>query len=34
MDNSMNKDHLKKIEEIILFVVLMAGLLFMVIYWK
>jgi hypothetical protein len=34
MDNSMNKDQLKKIEEIVLFVALMAGLLFMVIYWK
>jgi hypothetical protein len=34
MDNSMHKDHVKKIEEILLFVVLMAGLLFMVIYWR
>jgi hypothetical protein len=34
MDNSMNKNFLKKIEEILLFVVLMAGLLFMVIHWK
>jgi hypothetical protein len=34
MYNSMNKNHLKKIEEIVLFAVLMAGLLFMVIYWK
>ncbi len=34
MDNSMNKNLLKKIEEILLFVVLMAGLLFMVIHWK
>ena len=34
MDNSMRKNELKKLEEILLFVVLMAGLLFMVIYWK
>ncbi len=34
MDNSMNKNHLEKIEEIVLFVALLAGLLFMVIYWK
>ena len=34
MDNRMNKNHLKKIEERLLFVVLMAGLLFMVIHWK
>ncbi len=30
----MNKDRLDKIEEILLCVVLMAGLLFMVVYWK
>lgn len=30
----MNKNHLEKIEEIVLFVALVAGLLFMVIYWK
>jgi hypothetical protein len=34
MDNSMNKNHLEKIEEILLCVVLMAGLLFMVVHWK
>jgi hypothetical protein len=34
MDNSMNKNYLEKIEEIVLFVALLAGLLFMVIYWK
>ena len=34
MDKSMNKNHLDKIEEICLFAVFMAGLLFMVIYWK
>jgi hypothetical protein len=34
MDNSMNKDHVNKIEEILLCVILTAGLLFMVIYWK
>jgi len=34
MDNSMNKNHLEKIEEIVLFVALLAGLIFMVIYWK
>jgi hypothetical protein len=34
MDNSMNKNHLDKIEEIVMFVALLAGLLFMVIYWK
>ncbi len=34
MDNSMNKNHLEKIEEILLFVILMAVLLFMVIHWK
>ena len=34
MDNSMNKKYLAKIEEIVLFVALLAGLLFMVIYWK
>jgi hypothetical protein len=34
MDNSMHKDHLKKSEEILLCVILTAGLLFMVIYWK
>jgi len=34
MDNSMNKNHLEKIEEIVLYVALLAGLLFMVIYWK
>ena len=34
MDNSMNNNHLEKIEEIALFVALLAGLLFMVIYWK
>ncbi len=34
MDNSMNKNNLKKSEEILLLVVLMAGLLFMVIHWK
>lgn len=34
MDNSMNKNQLEKIEEIVLFVALLAGLLFMVIYWK
>jgi hypothetical protein len=34
MDNSMNKNHMGKIEEILLMVLLMAGLLFMVVYWK
>ena len=34
MDNSMNNDRLEKIEEIVLFVVLTAGLLFMILYWK
>jgi hypothetical protein len=34
MDNSMKKNELKKFEEILLFVALMAGLLFMVVYWK
>jgi hypothetical protein len=34
MDNSMNKNHLEKIEEIVMFVALLAGLLFMVLYWK
>jgi len=34
MDNSMKKNNLDKIEEIVLFVALLAGLLFMVIYWK
>ena len=34
MDNSVNKNHLEKVEEIVLFVALLAGLLFMVIYWK
>ncbi len=34
MDNSIKKSHLEKIEEIVLFVALLAGLLFMVIYWK
>lgn len=34
MYNSMNKNHLEKIEDIFLFVALLAGLLFMVIYWK
>jgi len=30
----MKKNNLDKIEEIVLFVALLAGLLFMVIYWK
>jgi hypothetical protein len=34
MDNSMKKKDLKKFEEILLFVALMAGLLFMVVHWK
>lgn len=34
MDNSMKKNDLKKFEEILLFAALMAGLLFMVVYWK
>ena len=34
MDKSVNKNHLEKVEEIVLFVALLAGLLFMVIYWK
>ncbi len=34
MDNSMNNDRMAKIEEIVLFVVLTAGLLFMILYWK
>jgi hypothetical protein len=34
MDNSMNKNNLTKFEEILLFVVVMAGLLFMVVHWK
>ena len=34
MDNGMKKNDLKKLEEILLFVSVMAGLLFMVAYWK
>jgi hypothetical protein len=34
MDNSMNKNNSEKIEEIVIFVSLLVGLLFMVIYWK
>jgi hypothetical protein len=34
MDNSMKKNDLNKFEEILLFVVVTAGLLFMVVYWK
>jgi hypothetical protein len=34
MDNSMKKNDLNKFEEILLFAALMAGLLFMVVYWK
>jgi hypothetical protein len=34
MDNSMNKNNLTKFEEILLFVAVMAGLLFMVVHWK
>ena len=34
MDNSMNKNNLTKLEEILLLVVAMAGLLFMVVHWK
>jgi hypothetical protein len=34
MDNSMDKNHFRKIEEILLMVVVMAGLLLMVVYWK
>jgi len=34
MDNSMKKNDLKKFEEILLFVVVTAGLLIMVVYWK
>jgi hypothetical protein len=34
MDNSVNKNNLKKFEEVLLFVFLMVGLLFMVVYWK
>jgi len=30
----MKQNHSEKIEEILLFVALLAGLLFMVIYWK
>jgi hypothetical protein len=34
MDNSMNKNNLTKFEEILLFAIVMAGLLFMVVHWK
>jgi hypothetical protein len=34
MDNSMKKNDLNKLEEILLFAALMAGLLFMVAHWK
>ncbi len=34
MDNSARKNDLNKFEEMFLFAVLMAGLLFMVVYWK
>jgi hypothetical protein len=34
MDNSMNKNNLTKFEEILLFLVVMVGLLFMVVHWK
>jgi hypothetical protein len=30
----MNKNNLTKFEEILLFLVVMAGLLFMVVHWK
>ncbi len=34
MDNSINKSKSDKIEEILLCLFSLAGLLFMVIYWK
>lgn len=34
MDNSMNKKQSDKIEEVLLCLFSLAGLLFMVIYWK
>ncbi len=34
MDNSMKNNKSDKIEELVLFVVAIAGLLFMVLYWK
>ncbi len=34
MDSIMKKNDLKKFEEILLFVALIAGLLFMVVHWK
>jgi hypothetical protein len=34
MDNSMKKNDLNKLEEILLFAALTAGLLFMVVHWK
>jgi hypothetical protein len=34
MDSNLRKNYLRKYEEIFLVIVLMAGLLFMVAYWK
>jgi hypothetical protein len=34
MDNSIKKNDPKKFEEILVFVLMMAGLLFMVVHWK
>jgi len=34
MDNSMNKNTAKKVEEMLLCLFAAAGLLFMVVYWK
>lgn len=34
MDNGLRKNHLKKLEEILLFAAVMAGLLIMVVHWK
>ena len=34
MDNSMNKNTAEKVEELILCLLSVAGLLFMVVYWQ
>jgi hypothetical protein len=34
MDNSTNKDGWEKLEEIFLIIIAIAGLLFMVVYWR
>ena len=34
MDNSMKNNRLEKIEETILFLITIAALLFMVVYWR